>query len=449
MRNGLALLTLGLGWVLFGTASCGQDEATGTTPKNGHSAYCTACSHSADCLSGNVCRLVTGSIGVCARPTDSSCTDGNTQYPNLGPKIEDSGATGGTGGSAGGGILGGGKGGTSGKGGTGGTAGTGGTGVTTQSNLGRACVKDTDCADAQLTCLTNDGLADGNGPAKGLCTAKCTSTSQCLEISDNSFCYPFNMDEMYCIEGCSTGALGSPKCHEREEVACNLFGLIPQGTPCATIDDCNSGELCDSATSECGTIVTACTPLCGGDFDCAVDQKCDFASGVCISTTPVGQALGSSCTPPVGSNPDPCNGFCLAGSNSNEGECSALCTLSPALTGCGWDGTGPAVSACLFATILSGADVGAGDVGICGTMCDCNSDCPISTDRCVDESGGQVKAVWQRNGYCRPLQSGETQADTFSKCPDGSTGGKGGSGGGGTGGNLGQSGAGAGGQGGA
>jgi len=444
MRNGLALLTLGLGWVLFGTSSCGQDEATGGPPTTGH-AYCSACTHSSECASDNVCRVVGNTaFGVCAKKTDSSCKDGDTTYSNLGPAIEGSG---GSGGSAGGGILGGAGKASAGKGG-GGT----GAGPSTQSNLGRACVKDIDCADANLTCVTTDGLADGSGPAKGLCTAACTSTSQCLELNSNSFCYPFTQDESYCVEGCSTGALGTPKCHEREEVACSLIGLLPQGTGCQTIDDCLSGELCDSSTSECGTIVTACTPICGGDFDCADNQKCDFASGLCSASTPVGQPLGSACTPATGNDPDPCNGFCLSGDNPDEGECSALCTLTPALTGCGWDGMGPADTACLFATVLSGSDVAPGDVGICGTMCDCNAQCPISTDRCVDESGGQVKAIWQRNGYCRPLQSGETQADTFSTCPAGTggtsgTGGKGGSSG--TGGDAGQSGAGAGGQGGA
>ncbi|HTQ02938.1 MAG TPA: hypothetical protein VMI54_03740 [Polyangiaceae bacterium] len=428
MRHGLSLLTVGIGWVLFTSGGC-TDETTntksGTTP--GTIAYCNECHASSDCKSPNVCKVVQGSIGVCVAATDTSCCEnpdgtGNC-YTNLGASL-------GSGGSAGGGIIGsGGKGGRSsaGAGGTGGTFGTAGTGATTTgSNLGRACVKDTDCADSMLTCLTNDGL-NGDGPAKGICTASCTSTSDCLDVADNSYCVPFSASgDMYCVEGCTEGTNGVPKCHEREEVACSLVGLIPTGVNCTATSDCNSDELCDSTTSQCGTFVTGCLPTCGGDYDCGDGQYCDFSSGFCVAQKPTGLPLGSPCTPPTGTATDACDGFCLAGEDPTKGTCSALCTLNSNLTGCGWDGKGAADNACLFATILSGSDAAQGDVGICGTLCDCNAQCTLKDEYCVDESMGQVNSIWGRPGYCRPLQATETVADTFSKCPAGTSGGTGG-----------------------
>ncbi len=429
MRHGLSLLTVGIGWVLFTIGGC-TDDKTNSPPSGtpaGSVAYCNECHATSDCASPNVCKRVAGSIGVCAAASDTQCRDQNgTPYTNLGPTL-------GSGGSGGGGIIGsGGTGGTGGKTGTGGTGGTFASGgsansTSTGSNLGRACVTDTDCADAKLTCLTNDGL-NGDGPAKGICTASCTSTSDCLDVADNSYCVPFTANnDMYCVEACTEGTNGVPKCHEREEVACSLVGLIPTGVACTSTSDCGSNELCDSQTSQCGTWVTGCLPTCGGDYDCGQGQACDFSTGFCVAKKPTGLALGSDCTPPPANGTDPCDGFCLAGQDPTKGTCSALCTLNPNLTGCGWDGQGAADNACLFATILSGSDAASGDVGLCGSLCDCNAQCTLKNEYCVDESMGNVMSIWGRNGYCRPLQMGETVADTFSKCPAGEgTGGTGG-----------------------
>jgi hypothetical protein len=112
-----------------------------------------------------------------------------------------------------------------------------------------------------------------------------------------------------------------------------------------------------------------------------------------------------------------------------EGTCTAFCTFSSAFTGCGWDGVAKAEAGCLYSTILSMGDLAPGDVGICGSLCDCNSECVLDSERCVDESGGQIMDIFGRNGYCRPLDTGETEDDTFSTCPGGAgAGGTGGSG---------------------
>jgi hypothetical protein len=130
-------------------------------------------------------------------------------------------------------------------------------------------------------------------------------------------------------------------------------------------------------------------------------------------------------------DPDPCQGFCIASDEERtEGFCTAFCTFTLAFSGCGWDGVSQNPNAgCLYSTILSQNDLGIGDVGICGTLCDCNDDCALSGERCVDESAGTIETIFGRVGYCRPLSTGETEADTFSTCPAG--GGSGGSGGGG------------------
>src|SRR6478735_9075007 len=103
MRNSLATLTLVLGGVLFGTASCGEDEATGGggTAKAG---YCEPCYAASDCESGNTCRSVSGSLGVCAKASDTKCcVPGTTNcQDNLGDPIG-SGGKGGSGSGGGGG----------------------------------------------------------------------------------------------------------------------------------------------------------------------------------------------------------------------------------------------------------------------------------------------------------------------------------------------------------
>jgi hypothetical protein len=160
---------------------------------------------------------------------------------------------------------------------------------------------------------------------------------------------------------------------------------------------------------------TGCVPNCGGDFDCATGTFCDFATGLCAPEEPSGLPIGSLCNPNAGANP--CNGFCQAKNEAGtEGTCAAFCTLAPGLYGCGWDGSAAADAACLYLTRLS-SDPGIGDVGICGALCDCNADCAASGDRCVDESNGDILSVWGRTGYCRPLDTGESEADTFDACP--------------------------------
>jgi hypothetical protein len=423
MRNRLALLTLSFVGALFGTASCGQDEATGPTGAG----YCQVCEHSSECASGTVCLGITDKpgLGACAKSNETKCcTNGSSGCRTLGAPID--GHSGGSGGSGGSIINSGGK---AGKGGSGGTGG----GVTKQTHLGQSCIKDADCGDENLQCIGSTGLSDGTGIPKGLCTMPCTDGNDCLDKYDNSFCFEFNKDDHYCIEGCTTGTLGSPKCHQRDEIACSLIGLLQRSTSCDTSADCGSQQLCDSDTGTCGDIVTGCVPLCAGDFDCGDKEYCDFETGMCTKTKPTGLPHGAVCTPPKGTAQDPCQGFCDAGTNPNQGICESLCVLSQSFAGCGWDGLTPDPDhVCLFGTILSPpGDAAIGDVGICGALCDCNDQCLREGDVCIDESGGDVEQIWGRRGYCRTLDTGEALKDTFRDCPAGVGGGAGNNGAGG------------------
>jgi len=414
--NRLAALTLVLGGVLFGTASCGEDEATGGGTPTAKVPYCETCKASSECQSGNVCRSIAGKVGVCAKPTDTQCcVAGSTTdcQPSLGPVVD------GSGGSGGGGIIG--------NGGKGGKGGSGGTGGAKQTHLGQSCINDADCVDDALTCIGSTGLSDGTGVAKGLCSMPCGDINDCLDKYDNSFCFAFNDNDQYCIEGCTTGTLGQPKCHERDEIACSLIGLVPSSTSCASNGDCGSNQLCDPEQKVCGDIVTGCVPLCAGDFDCGDKEYCDFETGMCTTKKPTKLPNGAECTPPKGSAEDPCQGFCDSGTDPNQGICESLCVLSQSLAGCGWDGASENPdNVCLFGTILSPpGDAVFGDVGICGALCDCNAQCLREGDVCIDETGQDVEAIWGRQGYCRQLDSGETIKDTFQDCPAGVGGGAG------------------------
>src|SRR5688572_11779915 len=117
-------------------------------------------------------------------------------------------------GDAGGGVIGGtgGKGGSGGSGGKGGSSGSGGSSGTGAGKLGQACVNDTECGTTGLTCLENDEIS-GSGPPKGLCTTPCTSDTVCSELAPGAFCIEFPDGEGYCIESCTLGINGEPKCN--------------------------------------------------------------------------------------------------------------------------------------------------------------------------------------------------------------------------------------------
>lgn len=440
MRKGLPWLTLGLMGLLAGAPSCGKDEATGDDGTNTVAVQeCNPCGASGLCKRPNVCIQLLGAPagdGVCADPGSNSCCDPDDMSrcrDNLsGISVEDYGSggsgQGGSGGS-GGSFLGGssGSGGSAGKGG--GSGGTSGTGSGNPTALGAPCEENADCGDERLICLTSDSI-EGGGPPNGLCTLPCTSDGQCLELTDDAFCIGFTEDAAYCLESCTTGSAGLPKCQSRTDFACGVAYVEPGSDTCTTSADCSGDELCGN-DGTCGPPIMGCLPTCGGDFDCD-GGVCDFASGFCIEEKPDDLLpIGSLCTVPDAGDPNPCDGFCIPLPDSDtQGECMAFCVGNPDFIGCGFDGgDGPAEAGCLYGTRFTPeGDSLLGDLMICGKLCDCNDQCPLPDDYCVDETRDKlVMDTWGRNGYCRPLDvaGGETEEDTYSECP-----GSGGSGGG-------------------
>jgi hypothetical protein len=129
---------------------------------------------------------------------------------------------------------------------------------------------------------------------------------------------------------------------------------------------------------------------------------------MCIQGTSTGQALGTACDPNAAT--DPCNGTCVPIDSAGKiGTCTSFCPLNSDLTGCGWDGKSTATSGCLFTPGFEDPnDLGENDIGLCGALCDCDSDCKVQTENCIDDTNGVVMKIFGRAGYCRTLQTGET-----------------------------------------
>jgi hypothetical protein len=411
MQNRLALLSLFLGGVLFGTASCGEDEPIGGTQNDGHVGYCEPCDAASDCQSGNVCRASTpgATLGVCAKSTDTQCcTNGTTGTCHTGLNSNV-----GSGGSAGGGIIG-----SGGKAGSGGSGGSGGSAAKT--HLGQACVSDGDCVTDGLKCITDTSLTGQQGPAGGLCTLPCESNGDCLDFASSAYCYTLGT-EQYCVEGCPIG--DAIKCHERDNVACTP---LTNQAECTSDSQCGPDGVCDTDSAIC--VFGGCVPTCLADSDCGAGLSCDFSTGLCAKNPKEGAAIGAPCDPADAN--DPCAGFCVRVSDT-EGMCSAGCSQNQNLYGCGFDGNDPAAALCAFVSVSAFNSLG--DQGLCGALCDCNDDCKISGWGCLDideQLGSGAADYFQRAGICLQLDSGTKPTDTLQTCPPGSSGGSGGEGGG-------------------
>jgi hypothetical protein len=410
MKRKLSVLVLGILGLLTLLPSCGADEGTGGDDDGSGGGGETPCTNDQQCDGGRVCSD-NGS-----GDHDGFCEAGETcQCVKRGSGTGGASSTGGASGT-GGGII-------------GGTGGTGGGSVT--SALGEPCAADDDCGTG-LVCLLPNGLPSGDGPPNGMCTLRCTADDNCLEFANDAYCVGFEKDAnmqnvSYCVLACTGTQAGSPKCRERDDFACGILDATPTTVACATTDDCAVHQVCFEDV--CQDMIEACLPTCRADSDCADAQFCDFATGFCTGTEPDGLPLGALCDPSLPAAQDECNGFCSAtDATETEGTCTAFCSASPDAYGCGWVGDGAPDNACLYATIISRdasgqIDLAISDLMICGSLCDCNDDCPAEAEFCMDESAGDpmnsIQARFGRAGYCRPLndQRMETEADSIATCP--------------------------------
>lgn len=361
------------------------------------------------------------------------------------------GTTGGAGG--GGGSIVGGAGGTSGGGtggAVGGTGGTGGTGGSTQSKVGAKCTKDAECGTGLTCVLASSTSFDGEGPAKGYCSADCsTDPSVCGQFGSNVACLNFENQKAWCVEGCTFGPADGQnfdpkKCHGRSDVACSpLLSNELKGDCTAPNFDCPKGEACGN-DNKCHTLIPACMPRCATDAECGTGLHCNPGTGLCSATAPTGKDLGEACTSDPDAGTDDCKGTCL-----NFGDplkaCGAACTLG-SNPSCGWNGQGAAPSACIYlSSIVSDNGGGIGDLGFCIQFCDCNADCKnpglICHDFGNDTSGTNIKNFTKRKGACFGPKTPDGGTDPgITSCTAGDGGGTGGTGGGGTGGTGGSTG---------
>jgi len=327
----------------------------------------------------------------------------------------------GSGGGAGtGGSVVGGGGGVGGSGATGATGGTGATGATgatggtggssTATKLGAKCTKDAECG-AGLTCLlANSGALDGGGPAKGLCSTECSADpSVCGQFGQSAICLTYDNGKGYCLEGCKFGPetldqFDPKKCHGRPEMACSGLLGSTAGAACGPPTyDCPTGEACGN-DDKCHPVIPACMPRCNSDADCGTGLKCSPETGTCSATAPTGKKLGEACTSDPDAGTDDCEGICINYGDSLR-ACGSACTIG-ANPSCGWSGTGPAPSFCIYATsvVADNGGPGLGDLGLCIQFCDCNSDCKAPGLVCSDfgsSTGAQsIKNFTKRKGAC-------------------------------------------------
>jgi len=275
--------------------------------------------------------------------------------------------------------------------------------------VGKACAKDADCASG-LVCLTaaTDSLGAG-GPPGGLCTVSCAKNGQtdCNGVDTGSVCASDpNGNSSYCYETCAFGvaAGAAPKCHDRLDVAC-----APTQTGVGGI----------------------CAPTCRGDFDCS-GRVCDPTTGLCANSVTGTLPVGSACDPNASTTS--CIGGCeTLGSGAptrDNSFCTSTCAFGRA-GGCGQSPTvsGPLPVACVFKFSATEFD---GDLGECGQLCDCDSDCRnpgfVCNENALAESAGHPGACVPRltfDGVTAGMPCGEgshsEMASDGGKLADGAT----------------------------
>jgi MYXO-CTERM domain-containing protein len=185
-----------------------------------------------------------------------------------------------------------------------------------------------------------------------LCTVSCANHGQtdCDRVDTGSLCASdANGAFAFCYESCTSGASAGDeaKCHDRVDFACIPPQTIGGGF---------------------------CAPMCRGDFDCP-GRVCDPTSGLCANAVSGTLPVGTACDPTA--SVTNCIGGCATlGSGAptmDNSFCTSTCTLGrPGACGQSLTMTGPQPVGCVFKVSSNATD---GDLGDCGQLCDCDSDC--------------------------------------------------------------------------
>lgn len=239
--------------------------------------------------------------------------------------------------------------------------------------IGAACGSDVNCRRG-LACVTSSStIIKGEGPSGGLCLARCVfghdfcnavdARAKCVVLDDRGTPSPDD-DVSYCMPGCAIGVSKDPdKCRSREDLVCT------EGT--------------------LGSGVGYCRPACRNDTDCK-PRYCDIATGLCGDTAPSGDPIGADCMPT--------NSTCAGGCFTNVGnynECSGVCSYGEP-GGCGQARTSPPYD--FFCYVDGAIGAGAGDLGYCSRVCNCDGDCGRPDAVC--EPTPDLTGKTGRSGVC-------------------------------------------------
>jgi hypothetical protein len=238
--------------------------------------------------------------------------------------------------------------------------------------LGAACGTSDDCRHG-LECVTKDSnLVRGEAPSAGMCLAKCLvdhnfcaevdATAKCIVLDDKGT--PDISDDLsYCMPGCKLGVqpAEADKCRGRIDVACVEY---PAGA--------GAGY---------------CRPACRSDIDCA-PRKCDLRTGLCGDVPSTGDPIGAACDP----NDSKCADGCFPQGGSYA-ECSGVCSYGT--QGCGQNADPPLDFYC---SIPASPGSGAGDIGYCAKLCNCDGECNRADAVC--EPHPELFERTGRHGQC-------------------------------------------------
>jgi hypothetical protein len=241
--------------------------------------------------------------------------------------------------------------------------------------IGAACTGPESCR-LGLDCLTSEsGLIQGEGPSAGICLSRCLpehdfcqeldARSKCIVLDDGGTPAEALDDVAYCLPGCEIGTQPNEldKCRGRLDLVCS--------------------------EAPAGSGVGYCRPACRGDLDCGA-RSCNLSTGLCRDRPVSGDPIGAECSADSTSS---CAGGCIE-RGGGYWQCSGVCSYGT--PGCGQAGLdGPLEYFCYLDPAVG---TGAGDLGYCTKLCDCDDDC--GRDDAVCEPDPSLAPDTGRAGAC-------------------------------------------------